>query len=273
MFQYAAGKNIAVRNNTVLKLDISDFGTGREGVTPRSFALDRFNISAEIATKKEIAKLKKTGCLKNLIGRLLGKKNEEIKDPFFYFLPAFLEIKDNSYLAGYWQSEKYFESISGTIRQEFRLKEEFSNFSENILSQILNNNSVSLHVRRGDYATSKKANDTHGTCPVEYYSETAKIIGDSVKDPVFFIFSDDIGWAEENLKINHPINFMDAGKDFHDLILMSQCKHNIIANSSFSWWAAWLNGNKNKMVIAPKKWFKISEVNTDDRFPKDWIKI
>ena len=275
MFQYAAGKNLAVKNHATLKLDLSDFGIKREKITPRFFALNCFNISAGIASKKEIKALRKTAGIKNKIKKLLGikQKSQTMVDPCYYFLPEVLQLKDNTYLDGFWQSEKYFKGIENIIRQEFSLKKEFSGMDEGALKQISESESIAIHIRRGDYVTNLKFNASHGVCPLEYYFEAVRIMENKIKNPRFFVFSDDLAWAKDNLKINHPITFLDSGQDYHDLILMSRCKHNIIANSSFSWWGAWLNNNPDKIVIAPKKWFRNAETNLDDRLPPNWIKI
>jgi len=149
------------------------------------------------------------------------------------------------------------------------------NLYKNNEQKIKEKNSVSLHIRRGDYLTMQKAIDTIGVCPLDYYDKAIREITRKIKNPTFFIFSDDINWVKENLKTNSPTIFVSGGKlkDYEELILMSKCKHNIIANSSFSWWGAWLNNNPNKIVIAPKKWFKDTSKNTRDLIPESWLKL
>ncbi len=136
--------------------------------------------------------------------------------------------------------------------------------------------SVSLHIRRGDYVSNKVTNQVHGVCDLNYYSHAISYIAERISNTHLFVFSDDPEWAKGNLKTEIPTFFVDnnrADKDYEDLKLMRQCKHNIIANSSFSWWGAWLNQNAGKIVIAPKKWFNDKSINTKDLIPEKWIRL
>ena len=140
---------------------------------------------------------------------------------------------------------------------------------------ISQTNSVSLHIRRGDYVSNQKTNQTHGTCDLDYYQRCITEIEKEVENPYFFVFSDEIEWVKENLKINHPAEYVDQNtgdKSYEDMRLMSQCKHNVIANSSFSWWGAWLNSYPDKIVFAPKRWFASDKHNTKDLIPEGWKK-
>jgi hypothetical protein len=131
-------------------------------------------------------------------------------------------------------------------------------------------------VRRGDYVTSPKTNSVHGTCSLEYYYDSFNLIEKQHKNSHYFIFSDDIEWCKQNLEFIKNKTFIELSaneRDHEEMYLMSQCKHNIIANSSFSWWGAWLNQNPDKMVIAPKKWFHDQQINTNDLIPDTWIRI
>ncbi len=145
---------------------------------------------------------------------------------------------------------------------------------ENLIKSV---NSVSLHIRRTDFKNTK-SNTTHGICSLEYYGEAVKFISNKLVDPHFFVFSDDINWAKENLNLPYKLTFISGNsgdKSYIDMQLMSVCKHNIIANSSFSWWGAWLNSNMNKIVIAPRMWFFNKELNiqTNDLIPDEWIRM
>lgn len=144
-----------------------------------------------------------------------------------------------------------------------------------ISDEIRKTNSVSLHIRRGDYITSKITNKFHGTCCLGYYKKAMKLINKKVKNPKYFVFSDDIYWVKKNLEIKNAFYVDDnvGDKSYIDMQLMSMCKHNIIANSSFSWWAAWLNNNPNKIVIAPKKWFNDPGMDTTDLISEEWIRF
>ncbi|MEI6553564.1 MAG: alpha-1,2-fucosyltransferase, partial [bacterium] len=136
-------------------------------------------------------------------------------------------------------------------------------------------NSISIHIRRGDYISNQEANNFHGSCSIDYYTEAINIIKGKVSNPIFFVFSDDIAWVKENLKSDIVATWVSEYNldNTEDLLLMSFCKHQIIANSSFSWWGAYLNRNINKIVIAPKKWIANKGYNTDEITPSSWIKL
>jgi len=198
----------------------------------------------------------------------------------FHFDPRVFS-KNGTYFNGFWQTEKYFKDIEPIIRKELTLINPFSKKSEILLEKIKNSNAVSVHVRR--YITSADKNypnvsDIFGTCSIDYYKKAMEYVSQHEKNPHFFIFSDNYGWAIKNFKsLPYSITYAknDDSKDYEDLMLMASCKHNIIANSSFSWWGAWLNSNKNKIVIAPNQWFNNvkASVDTKDVVPKSWIKM
>jgi hypothetical protein len=177
-------------------------------------------------------------------------------------------IEDNSFLNGYWQSEKYFTEIDSLIREDLKIEDDLMNYIINRYP-ILNENTVSLHVRRGDYI--KKSN-WHTIQNIDYYKRAYDIINDNSIN--ILVFSDDINWCKDNFKFDN-ITYIEGEKNIVDMYIMSLCKHNIIANSSFSWWGAWLNNNENKQVIIPSKWFGISNshLNTNDLYCDKWIKI
>lgn len=253
IFQYALGRSLSIKNNADLVLDISHYSTD----TKRKYALSVFNIEAQTSSVE------------------YSKTLNTIKESRFSFDPGILDTKDNTVLDGYWQTEKYFSDIRETILKDIQLKNDLGQESSEILNDINNSNSVSLHVRRGDYVTEAKTNAFHGTCSESYYSEALSKASKSGEIKIF-VFSDDIKWCKENLKFPHPTVYVNEGStipDYEELILMSKCKHNIIANSSFSWWGAWLNTNTNKIVIAPSKWFNNTKVDTSDVIPETWIKI
>lgn len=166
----------------------------------------------------------------------------------------------NNYFDGYWQNEKYFKKIKPILLKDFTLRNKSDKFLK-FKKMISNTNSVSIHIRRGDYVERKVTKDYHGVLGFDYYFKAFELIGKKTKHPRFFIFSDD-----------PTISSFSGLTDGEELILMSKCKHNIIANSSFSWWGAWLNKNPSKIVIAPKKWFGVGVKNTV-ALPKEWIRI
>ena len=279
MFQYAAAKALSLRNNTVLKLDISHFEKIISNETLRNYRLDVFpNIKETIAEKQEINKL-----VPRFDFDFLNKIYKNINIKIFNFNKAYkaernfsyseitLGKNKTAYLEGYWQSEKYFDTACNLIKECFSL--DYLNDHaplQEFIKMIQSGTSVSIHVRRGDYVTNPSTNHYHGVLEMNYYERAiAKMVASSYPDIVFYIFSDDIEWCKKNLKISCKHVYISTGKDYHDLYLMSNCRHNIIANSSFSWWAAWLNKNIDKIIIAPKKWF--SNQPSKDIVPVNWI--
>lgn len=179
---------------------------------------------------------------------------------------------DDVYLHGYWQTQKYFVKVADDIRRMYQFPDSFSDYQKRLLSEMTDKYSVSVHIRRGDYLWRP---DLYGTVNLEYYKNAMEYIQKRKENVYFYVFTDDIPWVKRNIKGN---NIKVVENDSDDLLtknldmaLMAECKDNIIANSSFSWWAAWLNKNQDKIVIAPRKW----EVNksTRDIWCKDWIKM
>ena len=278
MFQYALGRSLAYKNNTELKLDVIDLNKKVKQGTQRHYALNVFKIQENFVDEKEVKELKggRDGIFFGVMQKIgFFKKNNYIIEPKFSFNPEVLKVGKNAYLQGYWQSEKYFKDIRDVICQEFTLKDEYSIEDNEIVKEIKNYNTVSLHIRRGDYIADAKINKFHGCCSLGYYNRAVEYIAKKVKNPVFYIFSDDIEWVKENLKINFPTKYVSDGilKDYEELILMSYCKHNIIANSSFSWWGAWLNDNPEKIVITPNQWFADKSIDTSDVIPENWKRL
>lgn len=267
MFQYALGRSLALRNNDMLKLDVSNYTSNN---VSRTYKLDHFQIKAEIASPAEIKRLQPHPLL---ISRLIRAfKFRILKIENVSFKPKLLQRKGDIYLEGYWQSEKYFTDIAETIRQDFSLKAKMVGAAEDLDQEIGKTaHPVSLHVRRGDYV----ANPLFNTCSPAYYQTALRLINDRVADPRFFIFSDDIAWVREHLKLPTSAYFVSDPTidDYEELALMSRCHHHIIANSSFSWWGAWLNPRPDKIVVAPKLWFSVSPKMYKDIVPTSWIKI
>lgn len=198
------------------------------------------------------------------------------KQRFRHFDPNIFKSSRSVYLVGYWQSEKYFKNIEEILRSELTIKHNQGPDNQAMSCLINQTESVSLHIRRGDYVSNPISYQAHGICSLDYYRAAVETLTKTVKQPHFFIFSDDIEWAQENLKLDHPLtNVSNNGEvqDYEDLRLISHCKHHIIANSSFSWWGAWLCSHSQKIVIAPKKWFNNPKLNTRDLIPNEWYRI
>jgi len=275
MFQYAAGRRLAYILDAELKLELSGF----EKYDKRYYMLDVFNIQEEFLSSKELylnKKQKKTW--KSFLRQILGKDKKSdlkyVKEKYFHFDPAILKLNDGVYLDGYWQSEKYFTDIAAIICKEFTLKKDPAGKNKELTEIINSCESVSLHIRRGDFVSDAEIYQTHGVCDLDYYYKCIEYIVEKTNTPIFFVFSDEPEWARQNLNLSHPVTFVThngAEKCYEDMWLMSQCRHNIIANSSFSWWGAWLNQTPDKIVFAPKKWFVTEDRDTRDLIPDKWI--
>ncbi len=279
MFQYALGRYLAEKNKTGLKLDMSEYVEGNI----RKYELGIFNIIEEFATQEEIEKLKykQDNFFESFIKEIKGKKHKKlsknfIREKHFHFDPEILKLQDNIYLEGHWQSEKYFNEISEVIEKEFTVKTEFSGKNKEFAEQITSCNSVSLHIRRGDYIKDAAIKAIYYINLDEYYKNAINLITEKVQNPHFYVFSDDTEWAKDSFGDNKNFSMVDinsADTGYEDMRLMSLCKHNITANSSFSWWAAWLNNNNEKIVITPRKWFNTSDRDIKDLLPESWIKL
>jgi hypothetical protein len=272
LFQYAAAKALALHHNVELKLDISHF----EEKSLRKFELDNFNCQPSIATAEELLPFRKKSIIYRAAQKLLPPhKRKPFKQPGFEYYPRFLEAPSNTYLKGNWQSEKYFMNIQDVLRSEFVVSPKLVAHLKNKSIEMENEHSVSVHIRRGDYLNPSTLK-YHGVLPVEYYKNAIAKIQSSGKDYKFYFFSDDIEWTKNNLVYDFPhehISNVITKNHFEDFYLMSSCRNNIIANSSFSWWCARLNPNPEKIVVAPKKWFNEARANTKDLIPAEWFRI
>ena len=280
LFQYAAGRRLASIHNTELKLDVSSFETYKL----HRYSLNYLAIKAPEASRAEIEALRgnmEGGKLSKLVERLrrrkLFPKNPHyIKEVDQGFNPKILDLPDDVYLDGYWQNEKYFKDREILIREEYVLKEPLSGESNNLSERILSSNSVSIHVRRADYVANQANQKIYEILGPDYYSKSIEAVKNQVEDPQGFIFSDDISWVRENFKLDLPTFYVDFNgpeKNYEDMYLMSLCRHHIIANSSFSWWGAWLGNNSDKLVFAPKHWYRNRVLDNKNSYPDGWIKI
>ena len=188
----------------------------------------------------------------------LYQQGKYFREKHYHFDEDFLNLPDHVYIQGFWQSEKYFSGIEDTLRQEFSLRNPTTELFHQMSQAIASTNAVSLHVRRGDMANNSETNRLHGACSLDYYKSAVECISERVNQPHFFIFSDDPVWVEKNLDLKFPVTLVSGSNQFHDyeeLHLISLCQHHITANSSFSWWGAWLNRKLDKIVVCPKQWF------------------
>lgn len=238
LFQWAISENLSINHNTEVYYDLSYF----KNSSSWNLELNKFDIN---------------------INEFKGPVNLKIINDNFHYK----NIENNSYLNGYWQSEKYFIEIENIIKNKLSIKDELESYILNKYP-FLNSNTVSLHIRRGDYVNLQ---NYHPLQTVEYYKKAYDIINDSSVNII--ILSNDIPWCKENLNFNNMF-FIENETNIVDLYIMSKCRNNIIANSSFSWWGAWLNSNVDKKVIAPSKWFgPQAGIYENDIVPEKWIKI
>lgn len=275
MFQYAIGKSISTASKVDFKIDT--YKINNSNYISRDFSLSKFNISAELAEISEVEKFHWSKYFDFIFGKLYQRNiklsNKIFEKKTFHFDEEMLSIS-NGYLDGYWQCFKYFEDIREILLKEFTLVDEMNFENKLILNQINELNSVSIHIRRGDYIKDKKNNAIYNVFGMEYYHNAIDFITNKIDIPYFFVFSDDLEWASKNLELNNAtyVDVNSKGNPENDLILMANCKHNIIANSTFSWWGAWLNHTPNKITIAPKRWMStIDDLN--DLYPQNWIRL
>lgn len=276
MFQYALGRRISHINRVPLKLDINEFNVNIKGINVRNFALHIFNIEENFPSQKEINRLIPKKRVMRILAGITDKmlpfyRKTYIIEKFHHFDPEILKLKDNIYLEGYWQSEKYFQDIKEVIKRDFTFKKPPEGKNRELLNTIKDTNSIGVHVRRGDYISNKRL----VLCSADYYKKCINKITDLIANPHFFIFSDEPEWVKKNINPDFPVTVIDHNgpkMDYEDFRLLSGCRHFIIANSTFSWWAAWLGDYPEKLVFAPGKWFKINK-NTKDLYPDSWIKV
>lgn len=272
MFQYAIARAIAEKNNNVFKLDLSFFPVQ----SLRSYELNRFHIVENIADQSEVKRIAGSNGLFTKALRKLWVINRPVtyypEQDITRFDEGVFDYKNNIYLDGYWQNEHYFLDIRQQICKEFSPVKPLSEQAQKLFELVQSSNSVSLHVRRGDYVTNQATNAVHGTCNLDYYKKAIGYIKQQVDNPMFFVFSDDIDWCKQELAFIPDKVFIDCTVSaIEDLELMKHCQHNIIANSSFSWWGAWLNQHDKKIVVAPKSWFAADPNKT--LAVNNWIKL
>ncbi|MES2315491.1 MAG: alpha-1,2-fucosyltransferase [Patescibacteria group bacterium] len=282
MFQYAVGRALSVKKNVALGLDLTYLlervpRPAWHKFVFRNFDLGVFNISAEIVSAKEIPFIYKPFFSGKVMLLFDALRRKVFKFPgtekSFQYDPNVFTLGSNSYLQGNWQSPKYFIGIEDIIRKDFSLKKPLSDKALKLNDEIQATISVCVNIRRTDFVTSS----FHGIFGKEYYDKGIEHIAESRSIEKIYVFSDDMEWCKENLHFNYPTIFVGheyAGAQFEEyLMLMKACKHFVIPNSSFAWWAAWLNTDTDKVVVAPKRWFLDDSIATDDLIPREWVRI
>jgi hypothetical protein len=245
MFQIATAHSVAIRDNKEMICDIRDMQIPHK---PYTFYTN--NILRNVKFSNDLINLNHMG------------------EGGFHYTPI-PKIDGNVKLVGHFQSEKYFMNYKTEILKLFEIDDTTKNYLLEKYGVIINQDTCSIHIRRGDYLGLPTH---HPTQSIDYYKNAIQIVGEKKH---FLVFSDDIEWCKENFNFLNNKTFISDNKDYEDLYLMSLCKNNIIANSTFSWWGAWLNNNENKKVIIPSKWFGVynSHLNTNDLYCDKWIKL
>jgi len=275
MFQYALGRHIAARRQTELYLDTSRFDAG----DIRSYRLGYYNVCGTLISSEQVEEFlaARRGPFWRRFERFLPYyKRRKLNERSLCFDERVLTAPRHVCLVGYWQDERYFDAIRNIVRGDLTLKNPLSQQSRNMLAQILDSDAICVHIRRGDYVSAPKTNQVHGVSDLAYYDSGVQLILSQVKDPSFFVFSDDLPWAKANLRLPGSTTYVEGNgqeKDYEDMYLMSQCQHFVMANSSFSWWGAWLSTNPSKIVIAPRRWFRSSELDARDIVPEAWTRL
>ncbi|MCR9124620.1 MAG: alpha-1,2-fucosyltransferase [Rhodobacteraceae bacterium] len=264
MFQYAAARALALRLGVAVGIDPREAEARGEGVLTRVFDLP--------LRQPDVLPPPRKPALPYLLWRVAGRRPRLHRERGLGYDPAFEHWPDGAYLHGYWQSERYFAPVADRIRADFAFPPASPRNAE-MAQRIAAGVSVSLHVRRGDYV----ALGNHGLCDQAYYEAALqRVAADLPAPPTVFVFSDDPGWARDNLPLPFErviVDFNGPDADFEDMHLMTLCQHNVVANSSFSWWAAWLNRHPGKRVAAPRKWFGDPALRNPDILPHDWLPI
>jgi hypothetical protein len=278
MFQYAAARALALRTGAELRVDLTDFAADPR----RRYELGDFPIAATPASAADLRRFGLTGRpmawrLRRWLRLLAGPRIEPIRrQPHFHFDPTIVALRPPVYLDGYWQSERYFADHAETLRRELQPQGPLDPASAAVAAEIDAVNAVSVHVRRGDYVSDPRTHRYHGICSPDYYRRALAHVGARVENPHLFVFSDDPQWCRDNLRFDLPMTIVDANPPERgpgDLQLMVRCRHHVLANSSFSWWGAWLDAGRDKIVVAPARWFNTPRNDTRDLTPPAWVRL
>lgn len=276
MFQYALYRKLLTMEDDVYIDAITSYELFKN--QHNGYELEKiFNINPKHANIRYIKQLSDTNS--RLFARIRRKsfgvkRTMYIESKEFKYDEDLFRNKD-LYIKGYWQNLNYFKGIANELKEDFIFYKELDPKNQRLAQDIFSGNSVSIHIRRGDYYKNKSYEKKFGNvATLSYYQQAIDLIKSKIENPQFYVFSDDMDWVKENLDLGEGTTYVDYNKkedSYKDMQLMSICKHNIIANSTFSWWGAFLNVNPNKIVIAPKKWINIDWLDEVEIFPDDWI--
>ena len=282
LFQYATGRRLSLKHQTGLTLDLTFVNSKLQFdqlTTYRRYELEEFNLPVQTTDLLIKGKFLYPLSKSEYVLRKFISKNK------YHYVPEdnsgwdqkVMLAPDNSFLEGFFQSEKYFSEISDVLRKDLQLKKPLAGRNLKLSEEIQSHNSVSLHIRRGDYVRLEKNLQKHGVTSEAYYTKAIAEISAKVSDPHFFIFTDEPDWVRQHFKTAFPYQVADTNQTpesaWLDMQLMSQCRHHIICNSTFSWWGAWLNPRNDKIVVAPRQWFADPSINAAHILPDSWIKL
>ena len=282
LFQYATGRCLAMRLGVELYMDTQWFSTIAEGDTPRVYELDHYVFDQKFIDRGDFTLIEDAPTPSKRRLRFFARRPDtpaldHCRQSGHGFDGRILQLPDNSYLDGWWQDERYFKEIRQTLLEELDLRDPVAGKDAEWLRQIRNGISVSLHVRRGDYVANPATKRFHGTLGISYYEAALERLAELTGQPnlELFVFSNDIEWCTQHLRLGYPTTFIDSGNSgAEDMRLMKHCKHHIVANSSFSWWGAWLGDHSGNVVIAPKNWFSDAQANAETEIvPPSWIRL
>lgn len=273
LFQFAIGRALADRLGVELRLDTRYFDRPR----PDNLCIQHFGHGCAEADRSRLPAMRHDGLLPYAWAKLRGSPFTTFRESGLAYRPEFETLGDATWLRGYWQTEKYFRDHADRVRAGLEITTPPMPETADVMREQDKVFAVSLHVRRGDYVSNAKFNATHGTCDLDYYSRAAEHVAKACKgDVVFFAFSDEPEWVRDNLRLPHDMRIVSHNgvlTNYDDIRLMSRCRHHVVANSSFSWWGAWLNPDPDKMVIAPKRWFADPDMQQHDIVPEDWLRL
>ena len=286
MFQYAIGRALSARSGGRLILDLTFLldRASREGLTFRDYELGAFAGIQPKFTRLSRLALKVHGAtiyfrlsqILTHVKKLLGWQHY-VRESSYEYLPEILKLRGSIYLDGYWQSPKYFADMEAWMRRELALQPPDEKAAHSLGEEIDESESVAVHIRRGDFVSVPSAMRTHGFIGLAYYHEAMNLIACKTEQPTFYFFSDDIEWCMENVVTAHRHVFVGRRfgnrKSVTDLWLMSRCRHFIISNSTFSWWAAWLSEREEKIVVAPRVWAREEDKAPKDLIPSSWLRL
>lgn len=279
LFQYAAGRALALRTGSALKLDLSRLGRAYQ----RPYQLGVFHLDAPAATKREIPFAYRrpywSRTKRRLVARLprrivegLSRSPASVRESGFRFDPTVTRVTGDAYLVGFWQSYLYFDDAVAQIRADLSLSAADAGADPGVADEVSRRGSVSLHVRRRDYVD----HPVMSALTPAYYHRALQLLMSTTEVRHIYVFSDDIGWARRELGIGLPMTYIsevESRTAETDFFLMSRCHHHVTANSSFSWWAAWLGANTGGVVVSPRDWFRDPTVDTSDLRPPGWYVV